>query len=106
MRNVSRFGRRVGLGLSWTVAASRLLLATASVATARPSAPTPVPVAEPDPPAIVPAAPPPPPRPAADPPPPAVSVDPRRSDLQSITWMLVGATLVFVAITVMLLLRA
>jgi hypothetical protein len=103
MRNVSRFGRRVGLGLSWTVAASRLLLATASVATARPSAPAPAPVAEPDRPAIEPAPPTPRPTLAPDPPPPPASVDPWRSDLQSITWMLVGATVVFVAITLMLL---
>jgi hypothetical protein len=105
MRNVSRYGRRVGLGLSWTVAASRLLLATAAVAAARPEAPEPVAVAEPDPPVVVPAAPPPPRAPAADPPPPPATVDPWRSDLHSTTWMLVGATLVLAAITVMLVVR-
>ncbi len=105
MRNVSRCGRRVGLGLSWTVAASRLLLATASVAAARPSAPAPAAVSEPDPPAVVPAAPPPPPAPAADRPSLPASVDPWRTDLQSTTWMLIGATLVLAVITVMLLVR-
>jgi hypothetical protein len=103
MHNVTRFGRRVGLGVAWTVAVSRLLFATASVAAGRPSGDPPAAATvEQGPVAVVEIEMPAPTAPAPMPPPPAAR-DPWESDMRATTWMLVGATLVLLAITLMLL---
>jgi hypothetical protein len=96
---VSTLGRRVGIGVTYALAVGRLTLAMASVAAARSPAPPP--------PEVVP------PRQAHvdDPPAPAAvaapepSADAWRSDLRSMTTVLVCATLVLLAVTAMVFTR-
>jgi len=79
--------RRVGVGLLWTVAISRLVTTTTAIVAERPLVPPPEP-AEPDDPLVVP----------DDPlaaPAPQAAPDSWRTELRSTTWILVGATLVF-----------
>jgi hypothetical protein len=94
---VSRFGRRVGVGLLWTVAISRMVTTTTAIVAERPLVPPPEP-AEPDDPLVVP----------DDPlaaPAPEAAPDSWRTELRSTTWILVGATLDFPAITLTVLAR-
>jgi Proline-rich membrane anchor 1 len=98
---VSALGRRVGVAVTYALAVGRLSLAMASVAAARSPAPPPPEVVPPPPPSHVDD------RPAlvAIEAPEAQAAEAWRSDLRSMTTVLVCATLVLLAVTAMVIVR-
>ena len=98
---MSALGRKVGVGVTYALAVGRLSVAMASVAAARSPAPPPPEVVPPPPPPQVDDRP----APLAIAAPEAPAADAWRSDLRSMTTVLVCATLVLLAVTAMVIVR-